>query len=482
MSSSTGYSSETMRWSRRLAWPVIAATALRLALLAAALVRSGTGVIASGDTASYLEPGRNLLLHGRFWTAGAPEIDRTPGYPLFLAVASLPGSAFAALAQVILSAFTVVLVWRLAHAVFGEERIALAASWIFAFEPVSVVYSVRLLSETLFLALFLLSMERLAVFLRERSLRELAAAGIWLAAATYVRPVSYYLPMALAVGSIAVLARIPGLPPQRQRPIAGDPGMPPQRHRPVAGDPGMRWKAPAVLLLSVLPWLAAWQLRNWLETGFGGFSSVAIGNLYFYQAAEVTARVEHRPFASVQDDYGYAGVHAYIARHPEQAGWSQSQRLAFMEAAAGRVLRAHPGALLSVQLEGSAMVAFTPCAADLLKLLGAYPRDDEMPRRIVHEGLAQAAPRLVQAHPWQAAAMAALEAMLLGLYFFAARGALFGHARRDALWLLLGISLYFIAVSGGAQAVGRYRLPVMPIVCIFAAAGLRSKAPQMPAW
>jgi hypothetical protein len=72
--------------------------------------------------------------------------------------------------------------------------------------------------------------------------------------------------------------------------------------------------------------------------------------------------------------------------------------------------------------------------------------------------------------------------MLLGLYFFAARGALFGHARRDALWLLLGISLYFIAVSGGAQAVGRYRLPVMPIVCIFAAAGLRSKAPQMPAW
>ena len=75
MSSSTGYSSETMRWSRRLAWPVIAATALRLALLAAALVRSGTGVIASGDTASYLEPGRNLLLHGRFWTAGAPEIE-----------------------------------------------------------------------------------------------------------------------------------------------------------------------------------------------------------------------------------------------------------------------------------------------------------------------------------------------------------------------------------------------------------------------
>ncbi len=29
------------------------------------------------------------------------------------------------------------------------------------------------------------------------------------------------------------------LPPQRQRPVAGDPGLPPQRQRPVAGDPGL---------------------------------------------------------------------------------------------------------------------------------------------------------------------------------------------------------------------------------------------------
>jgi hypothetical protein len=88
-----------------LAWPVVSAAAVRLALLVFALVRGGTSVIASGDTASYLEPGRNLLLHGRFVTAGLPEIGRTPGYPIFLAAASLPGSAFAALAQVILSAF-----------------------------------------------------------------------------------------------------------------------------------------------------------------------------------------------------------------------------------------------------------------------------------------------------------------------------------------------------------------------------------------
>ncbi len=68
-----------------------------------------------------------------------------------------------------------------------------------------------------------------------------------------------------------------------------------------------------------------------------------------------------------------------------------------------------------------------------------------------------------------------LVVVLLGLYLLAARGALSGCARREALWLLLGVSLYFLAVSGGTQAVGRYRLPVMLVVCVFAAAGLRCR-------
>jgi hypothetical protein len=412
-------------------------------LLSAALVLSGSGVIASGDTASYLEPGRNLLLHGRFITGALPEIDRTPGYPLFLALFSLTGPATAALAQVLLSAFTVLLVWRLARVVFAEERVALLAAWLFAFEPVSVIYSVRLLPETLFLALLLLSLERLAVFLRDRSLWALAQAGLWLAAATFVRPVSYYLQTALALGLFVVLARVPGF----------------------------RWKAPAVLLLSALPWLAAWQLRNQIETGFGGFSSIVARNLYFYQAAEVEARAQHRPFIEVQSGLGYPDEQSYRMRHPEQTGWNQARRVDFMRSEAARVLRADPGTSLKVQLEGSVVVAFTPCAAELLRLLGVYPADG--PQRVLNQGPLRSAIRLEQAHPGPAVLMATLEVVLLGLYLLAARGAHSGCARREVMWLLLGVSLYFLAVSGGAQAVGRYRLPVMPIVCIFAAAGLQ---------
>jgi len=68
--------------------------------------------------------------------------------------------------------------------------------------------------------------------------------------------------------------------------------------------------------------------------------------------------------------------------------------------------------------------------------------------------------------------------VLLGLYLFAARGVFRGGMHTANLWLLLGTSFYFLAITALIMGVGadaRYRLPIMPIVCIFAAAGFQRK-------
>jgi hypothetical protein len=426
-----------------LAWPVIAAGLVRLALLVLALARSEIAALYRADTLSYLEPGRSLLLHGKFAQAGLPDIARTPGYALFIALACLAGPAAAALAQVALSVFSVVLVQRLAQAVFSRRRIAIVAAWIFAFEPLSIVYSILLLSETLFLVLFLLSLIRLVAFLCSRSLNDLAAAGLWLAAATFVRPVIYYLPVALAAGLMLVLLRVPGL----------------------------RWKAPAVLILSVLPWLAAWQFRNWLETGFSGFSSIQTQNLYFFSAAEVTGRMQQRSLTEVQNEFGYNDDKPFLLRHPQAVAWTQAQRLEFMRTEAERILRAHPWLFLRTQLAGSVRTALNPGAAVLLSLVRA-PMDDEAFTREREQGPLRAALWMAENHPFQTAAIVALGAVLLGLYAFAVLGAVRCAAPSACIWLLLGVSLYFFAVSGGAVAAARLRLPIMPIVCVLAAAGV----------
>jgi hypothetical protein len=450
-------------WTSRLAGPVIAAAIVRLGLLAVVLVRSGTSLLVSADTGSYLNPGRNLLLHGRFFADGVSDLFRTPGYPLFLAFTSLAGLPFTAFVQVILSLLSLVLLWKLGRAVFMDERIALGAAWIFAFEPIAVTYSVILLSETLFLTLLLLSLERLMEFLRGYRLRVLAAAGVWLVAATFVRPVTYYLPIALALGLFIVLMR----------------------------KRSLRWKAPAVLLLCVLPWLAAWQVRNWVETGYSGFASVKEVNLYFFNVPLVIATAEHRDFLEVQNQmmgrvcgrgcneqlYLYQ---PYLALHPDQAAWSQGQRLAFMHSEASRVIRTHYGIYLRYSLEGLLGVVFRLGSGSFDRLVypGGVPKSAS---KISGAGVVRQWIILARAFPWVAVEMQFTGIFVYGLYLIAARGLFLlirgvfrGRTHNACLWLLLGVSLYFIAVigvGGGTAEDSRLRLPIMPVVCIFAAAG-----------
>lgn len=428
--------------------PVLAAAAVRLALLALVVAHGGCAALSRADTQSYLLPGRNLLLHGSFAANGLPEILRTPGYPLFLALATLAGPIAAALIQILLSVLSVVLVGRLAFGVFATSRIAKTAAWIFAFEPLSATYSILLLPETLFLFLFLVALDRIAGFLRGQSLRVLAPAGVALAAAAFVRPVTYYLPVALAAGLLVSQARVAGT----------------------------RWKAPALLLLSVVPLLAAWQLRNRVETGFAGFSAVGTRNLYFYTAADVTSREQHVPLAAAQNQLGYFSEQQFVAQHPAAACWNQAQRIDFMRTEALRVLRAHPATALHAYIAGSLRTAFNPGAAVPISLLAA-PMDESAFTRERDQGPMQSAHWLISRHPRQFAAMAVFAVLLVALYALAVCGALWGGAPRACLGLLLGVALYFIAVSGGAAGIARLRLPIMPAVCVLAAAGLRRGKP-----
>src|SRR6266702_224546 len=232
-----------VRSNREILPPMAAGAALRLVLMIIAFVRTGTEVMTQGDTASYIQPGKNLILHGIYATGGLPEIDRTPGYPIFVTLSGmLFGNVLLAVAmQIVVASISLLLVSKIAARSFPNGRTGVAAAWLYAFEPVSICYTIRLVPESLFVMLLLIVIERLLAFYSNSRLSTLGMAGVSLAAATYVRPVSYYLAFALAAGLALTVSR--------------------QR--------GLRWKAPAVLLLSTLPWLALWQVRNAIEADYG---------------------------------------------------------------------------------------------------------------------------------------------------------------------------------------------------------------------
>lgn len=443
-------------WTPQLAGPVILAAVIRFGMLAAALVRTGASAVEGTDTYSYLIPGQNLLFHGSFYADGVPALMRTPAYPLFLAVTSLAGLPVAAAINVLLSLVCLVVLWKLARTVSGSDRLALGTAWLMAIEPLTVIFSILLLSETLFMAFFLFGLERLAWFLRSRRLGVVGVAGLSFAAAAMVRPAAYYLPVALAIGLLVVLARVPGL----------------------------RWKAPAVLLISCLPWLAAWQVRNKIETGYGGFSSARELNLYFTNAVEITARLQHRNYFDVHQEFGYSPfvghsgqvylAKEYVDHHPEQANWTQAQRITFMGVEGSKVIKAHPGMYARTCIEPLASMLVEPGAGYFARMLSL--EDTELTNGVgTNQGMARFGTSLIKTHPGIAASKAVFMIVLLAFYVLALRGLLRGAIGNPYLALLLGTAFYFIGLCGVTAGPGydpRFRIPILPIVCIFAAAGL----------
>ena len=425
--------------------PTAVGIALRLVLMLAAFTLTGTTVMTQGDTSSYLQPGLNLILHGAYAANGLPEIDRTPGYPIFLVLSGMlfNNALLVVTIQIALSLISLLLVRNIARKTFPGSNAATVAAWLYACEPISILYTSRLMPETLFVLLILAMIDRLLAFYASSKLSTLALAALMLVAATYVRPVSYYLVLPLA------LALTISLSPKS----------------------GLRWKAPILLLIVVIPLLAAWQMRNRLETGYSGFSSTVEQNLYFFQSAEITAELNHQSLPAMQQRLGYPDEASYLFAHPEQRHWTQSQRLHYMHTEAVRVLSQNRLLYLKSHLTGVAIVAFTPCAAEFLELINAFPSDGQIPARIINEGIFASIRGSAARYPGMAAVKVLFELYLLPLYILAIRGIIGKQGIKLPIFTLTGIALYFLIISGGAQAVGRYRSPVMPELCIFAAGG-----------
>jgi hypothetical protein len=184
--------------------------------------------------------------------------------------------------------------------------------------------------------------------------------------------------------------------------------------------------------------------------------------------------MQHITLGDEQKKLGYPTEPDYLTAHPEQVNWTQTERLKFMRGQAVRILKAHPWIYLRSHIAGVGVVAFTPCATELLQLFRAYPIDDAMPHRIVNEGIVHSLERVFLHHPGVMLAMCILEVILLSMYLLAMRACLACRLKNLALLTVGCVVLYFLIISGGAQAVGRYRLPVMPLLCVLAAGGLAS--------
>ena len=415
---------------------------LKLGLLIHVSANDPTQLLAN-DSASYTDSARALLQTGSF--AVSPELSevpqtvRTPGYPLLIAGAyALFGERNGPVVfiQILLSIGILAIVYRVARKQWNQG-VALLAALILALDQISLAFTLKILTETLFtLLLFGVLVAIAPVSSSSRVPGRILLAGALLALATMVRPISYYMipPMIVALLFYG-------------------------RHRqwPAKRSAGLS----LLLLLPFVLLVGGWQVRNYHRTGSAEFSTIQGRNLLLYRGAGIVA---------IRDGIGFQEARAKLEElHPDEATWTDEGM---------DLVASHPLIFLRTQAVGAVKMLLGTGHPELLELCGIH-----LGEQGAIGDLLRLAPR-DYVRKWIAGAPVAFGAFVIlflyvilvwcGVVLWLWKDVI--RCRRLGWWdvCMWGTVVYFVAVSAGPEAYPRFRVPIMPVLAMYAARGIRS--------
>jgi 4-amino-4-deoxy-L-arabinose transferase-like glycosyltransferase len=422
----------------RLSWILLVCFLLQLGLITHVLERD-PGFMAEPDTESYERPAKSLVARGLYeQRPGVPEVERTPGYPVFLAAVFGTGAGRRAVvaAQVLLRLLGVLLLYHMVKKVCSVP-VACGAAVLLAVDPSSIIYSGRILSETLFTALMILFVDLCWRMMRgERCGTGLSlAAGTTLAYSTLVRPISYYLAYVMLPFMVF--------------------------YRSARGDrPRELLRLVAAFVLPSLVLVGGWHQRNRLVAGRATFSYFERDNMLFYRAVQLEARAR--------------GMDLHSAAKLVRQGMPASGGAGARASRSMQLINGRAGLLLQDCVR-STMLLYMPDIPTLRRFLGVSRGESgaladlrrlpplEFLRRWL---LTPSAPITLGICLYLLLVYGGCVLSLWHLWSLEAseRHALF------FLWALLGYFTGVIALLGWGT--DRYRVPLMPLLAILAARGL----------
>ena len=393
------------------------ALVLRLALFGSA-ARDPARFQVEEDSAEYVRLGVNLAAGHGFSQSAAPpyrpDVRRTPVYPSLLSLAFLAprgGLHLAVLTGVAASVLTIAALYRMGVLMFGATAAGYAAM-LLALDATSAVYSTQILTESLFVLLLMLSV----LPLLDTGLPDRAAgvtAGTLTGLAALCRPVAIGLAVALVP---ACIRRMPRQPARAAR----------------------MWIA---VLVAAAVLMGIWTVRNYRVANVGTFTSLSATNMYLHRAAHIEARLSGRPVEDVRDEW--------VREFDVRAGtWTERERIEWMDRHGRGFVMAHPLTYVVVAIAGIARML--------------SPEAIVLPR-VLNLDTAGVLWRAVYSAEWIQLAI---------VYALAAYGTI--RAGRAAAWgvvVSLAIIGYFVVI-GGPEMYPRFRVPLMPFLCLLAGAGL----------
>lgn len=391
-----------------------------LILIGAFLRRRGDAFLVS-DSGSYLILGRSLAEGLGFRNLeGLPDLFRTPGYPLLLAIGSLLGHPvrFALAMQLVMSAGIVLLTFALAQRVLHDDRLAIACAWIVALEPTMLAWSLKVMPETL-LTLALVAFAYAAVRPFEtRQPRWIAAAALSLCIAAYVKPIVYPLVILICIASL------------------------------------LRPRIAAIFVAVCVLLLAPWHIRN-ARLGYAGFSTLVARAAYLSAGGSILAQREHRNYEDVRGEL--------LVRSDVRGPTADPARYGREGLA---IVASDPLAYAKTHVKGMLRTMFDPGAAEYFRFFGVYR---EGGRATLASGGVRGAARAYPLLFWSSVMLAIVLAPLVLMPLVAAM-----RTRSFAFALLFAIAAYLITAGGGVPGTSRFRVPAVPFLVVMGAFAMRA--------
>ena len=226
----------------------------------------------ANDSRSYNDCALVLAEQGRFYKElsedSPPEVFRTPGYPLFLASFykvfgfKYPPVIFL---QMFLGGLLIPLLLYLVLKDLTTENIACVGVLLAGLDPNTLILEMSILSETLaHVSVALICYACYRLFVKQYFWSSIILISAFLIISTFIRPITYYLTVCLAVGIVSCLKVYQFNRFQLMGVIA-------------------------FVLVIPLTAFRAWEIRNHKRTGMDLISSVSAVNMLHYRAAAVYA-------------------------------------------------------------------------------------------------------------------------------------------------------------------------------------------------
>ena len=387
------------------------------------------------DAISYHEPA--LKIARELSIDGFPQ-HRTPGYPAFLgAIYFLSGDRVtAALAvQLAVEAGTVLLVYLLALEMFGDRRVAVVSSILYAVSFFSAFYATRLLSETLFTALLAVSVLMTVRGVRRYNSGWIAAAGVLAGLCALVRPIAQFYPLVVVVVLLLMANR------------------------------AFAWRGLAAVafvaafVLTTLPW----QARNLATYGYYELSSLQGSNLFYFNAAKSKSDNEGITLAEAR-----AALLADIEPSRLDHTSNEFERSAVLRGEALSYMAGHPVAYATAHFKGVARMLFYPDVSAAFEVAGAeagsvYPAEGSSPL----DRLTKTVQNLRSEH----VVVGAFGLKWLAEYALLAVALIVMFRNRNPYLLTALLTLAYFALATGVVGDTRFRVPLVPLIAAVAGMG-----------